>query len=55
MVSLEMGGMIVQDHLDRRVGWTGGVEKLEKFDEFAVAMTVLDEGVNLSGEQIDAC
>ena len=47
-------GMIVQDQLDRRVGWVGGVEKLEKFDEFATAMTVPDEGVNLTGEQIDA-
>src|SRR3974377_1038676 len=33
-------GMIVEDQLDRRVGWIGCVKKLEKFDEFAAAMTV---------------
>ena len=26
-------GMIVEDQLDRGVGWIGGVEKLEEFDE----------------------
>ena len=31
-------GMIVEDQLDRRVGWIGGVEKLEEFDEFAAAV-----------------
>ena len=50
----DVRGMIVQDQLDRRVGWVGGVEKLEKFDEFAAAMAVLDQGVNLAGEQVDA-
>jgi hypothetical protein len=33
-----VGGMIVEDQLDRRVGWIGGVEKLEEFDEFAAAV-----------------
>ena len=28
----DVRGMIVEDQLDRRVGWIGGVEKLEKFD-----------------------
>ena len=28
------------------MGRIGGVKKLEKFDEFAAAMAVLDEGVN---------
>ncbi len=28
-------GMIVEDQLDRRVSWIGGVEKIEEFDEFA--------------------
>ena len=36
------------------MGWIGGVEKLEEFDEFAAAVAVLDEGVDLAGEQIDA-
>jgi hypothetical protein len=35
------------------VGWTGGVEQLEKFDEFTAATTVPDEGVNPTGEQIN--
>jgi hypothetical protein len=40
-------GMIVEDQFDCCVGWIGGVEQLEKFDEFAAAMTVPDESVNL--------
>jgi hypothetical protein len=36
------------------MGWIGGIEKLEKFDEFATAVAVLDKGMNLAGEQIDA-
>ena len=31
----------------------GGVEKLEKFDEFATAVAILDEGVSLAGQQIN--
>src|SRR5271165_5125268 len=46
--------MIVEDQLDRRVGRIGGVEELEEFNEFAAAVAVLDEGVDLAGEQIDA-
>ena len=46
--------MIVEDQLDRRVGWIGGVEKLEEFDEFAAAVAVLDQSVNRAGEEIDA-
>ena len=49
----DVRGMIVEDQLDRCVSWIGGIEKLEKFDEFAAAMTVPDEGVNLTGEQIN--
>ena len=47
-------GMIVENQLDRRMGRIGGVEDLEELDEFAAAVAVLDEGVNLPGEQIDA-
>ena len=46
--------MIVENQLDRRVSRIGGVEKLEEFNEFAAAVAVLDEGVGLAGEQIDA-
>ena len=50
----DVRGMIVEDQLDCRMGRIGGVEKPEKFDEFAAAVAVLDEGVNLAGEQVDA-
>ena len=46
--------MIVENQLDRRMGRIGGVEDLEELDEFAAAVAVPDEGVNLAGEQIDA-
>src|SRR5271166_301320 len=44
-------GMIVEDQLDRRMGRIGGVEKLEEFNEFAAAVTVLDQSVNLAGDR----
>ena len=44
--------MIVEDQLDRRMGRIGSIDELEEFDEFAAAMAVLDQGVNLAGEQI---
>jgi hypothetical protein len=46
--------MIVEDQLDRGVGWIGGVEKLEEFDEFAAAAAILDQGMDLAGDEIDA-
>src|SRR5215475_8576679 len=49
----DVRGMIVEDQLDRGVSWVGGIQNLEKFDEFTAAMTVPDERVNLSGEQIN--
>src|ERR1700738_3115627 len=46
-------GMIIEDQLDRCMDRIDGVEKLEKFDEFATAVAILDEGVNLAGQQIN--
>src|SRR5215467_150231 len=46
--------MIIKDQVDRRMGWIGRVEKLEKLDELTAAMAILDRGVNLTGQQIDA-
>ena len=46
-------GMIIEDQLDRGMDRIGGVEKLEKFDEFATAVAILDEVVNLAGQQIN--
>src|SRR5262249_32911935 len=36
------------------MGRIGGVDKLEKFDEFATAVAIPDKGMNLTGQQIDA-
>src|SRR5689334_21646123 len=49
-----MRGVIVEDDLDRGHCGVGGIEHIEKFDEFATAMAVLDEGVHLAGQQVDA-
>jgi len=46
--------MIVEDQLDRRVGRISGINELEKFDEFAAAVAIPDQGMNLSGKQINA-
>ena len=50
----DVRGMIVEDQVDRRVGRVCGVEQLEEVDELAAAMTILDQGVNLAGQQVDA-
>jgi hypothetical protein len=45
--------MIVENQLDRRAGWIGGIKKLEEFDELPAAVAISDESMNLPGEQID--
>jgi len=50
----DVSGVVVKYHLDRRVGRIGGVEFLELADELARPMTVLDAGVHLTGQQVDA-
>ena len=45
--------MIVEDQFDRGAGRISGIEKLKEFDELSAAVAVLDQGVNLAGEQID--
>src|SRR5881275_2093708 len=49
----DMGGMVVENDLDGGVGGVGGVEELEKLDEFATAVAFLDQGMDVTGEQID--
>ena len=44
----DMGGVVVENDLDRGVGRIGGIEELEKFNEFAAAVAFLDEGVNVT-------
>ncbi len=50
----DMGGMIVEDDVDRRVGRIDIIETLKERDELAAAMAVLDHGVNLARHEIDA-
>src|SRR5437588_4549686 len=49
----DMGGMVVENDLDGGVGGVGVVEELEKLDEFATAVAFLDQGMDVTGEQID--
>ena len=49
----DVRGMIISNQLDGRIGRIDGIEKLEKVNELAAAMAVLDQGVNLAREQID--
>ena len=46
--------MIVEDQLDRRASRIGGVEQLEEFDEFAAAMPILGQRMDLAGDEVDA-
>src|SRR6202035_2167792 len=50
----DMGGMVVENNLDRGVGGVGGVKKLKKLNEFTTAVAFLDQSVDVTGEQIDA-
>ena len=45
--------MVVENDLDRGVGGVGGVEEPVELDEFAAAVAFLDQGVDVTGEQID--
>src|ERR1700745_4029419 len=46
--------MIVEDHFDRRAGRIGSIKELKEFDEFATAMTVSDQSMNLAADKVDA-
>jgi len=50
----DMRRVIGEDHIDRRMGRIGGVEQRGEFDEFATTMLVLDQGVHLAREEVDA-
>src|SRR5262249_46195738 len=50
----DVRGMIVEDQLDRRAGRVGSIEKLQKFNEFATAMAVLYQRMDLAGHEVDA-
>jgi hypothetical protein len=43
--------IIVEDQLDRGVGRIGGVEKLEEFDEFTASVAILNQGMDLAGDE----
>src|SRR3979490_551407 len=49
-----VGGMIIEDQLDRGAGRISGVETLEEFDELPAAMAVSDERMDLPGKQVDS-
>jgi hypothetical protein len=49
----DMCRMIVEDQLDRRACRIGGVEKLEEFDEFPAAMAILDQRMDLAGDEVE--
>ena len=46
----DMGGMVVENNLDRGVGGVGGVKKLEKLNEFTTAVAFLDQSVDVADE-----
>jgi len=49
----DMRRMIVEDQLDRGLRRIGAIQQLEELDELAAAMSVLDQGMHLAGEQVD--
>ena len=49
----DVRGMIVEDQFDRGIRRVGGIEKLQKLDEFTAAVAILDQGMDLAREQIN--
>src|ERR1700719_4164166 len=49
-----VGGMIIEDQLDRGAGRISGIETLEEFDELSAAVAVSDERMNLPVKQVDS-
>jgi len=49
----DVRGMIVEDQFDRGISRIGGIEKLQKLDEFTAAVAILDQGMDLAREQIN--
>jgi len=49
----DVGGMVVEDQLDRRRSRIACIEKLQKFDELARAVALLDERMDLTRREID--
>src|ERR1700760_801605 len=49
-----VGGMIIENQLDRGAGRISGVETLEEFDELPAAVAVSDERMDLAGKQVDS-
>src|SRR3979490_1144317 len=47
-----VGGIIIEDQLDRGAGRISGVETLEEFDELSAAVAVSDERKNFPGKQV---
>jgi len=47
-------GMIVEDQTDCRISWIGGIDQLEKRDELAAAVAVLDQSMDLAGDKVYA-
>jgi hypothetical protein len=46
--------VIVEDDFDHRRCGVGDVEQTEEFDKFATAVAILDQGVHLAGQEVDA-
>ena len=53
LVSFNVCGMIVENQLDGGAGRMSGIKKLEEFNKLSATVTVSDQGMNLSGEQVD--
>src|SRR5437868_14990282 len=49
----DVGGMIVEDQLNRGRGRIGRIDKFEKLNELAAAMAVAHQGMHLPADEID--
>src|SRR6266481_3440457 len=49
----DVGGMIVEDQTDCRMDRIGGIDELQKLDELAATVAVLDQGMDFAGDEID--
>src|SRR5260370_28365762 len=49
----DMGGMVVENDLNRGVGGVSGIQELYQLDEFPAAAGLLYQGMGVAGDQSD--
>ncbi|WP_175491937.1 hypothetical protein [Paenibacillus sophorae] len=47
--------MVVEHHLNPKIGWVVGIQHTQKINEFFAAITINDRTLYLAADQINRC